>query len=179
MHSETNEAPRTLPYRGRSITYSGKGRATGSVVFLDGIRQELLEFFAATVLTTGPAYSVVQVPGNPALGKIRVPHAALNGGGLPRVGGRLLIGQIVFGPAGHESGNAWCVNSRQVAGRDTGTVIYFQGTWGKITRDQDGREVFVHVTQMRLGFPRQAGARVSFVAADNGRGLAAFDVRAA
>jgi cold shock CspA family protein len=179
MYNELNEAPRMLPFRGRSITYSGKGRASGSVVYLDGVRQQLLEFFLATVLTTGPAYSVVHVPGNAALGKIKVAHSALNGSGLPRVGDTMLIGEIEFGPVGHESGSAWCVAKRSDGGRQTGTVIFFQGNWGKITRDQDGREIFVHGTQVRAAFAKTVGARVSFVAADNGRGLAAFDVRAA
>lgn len=179
MKNEMNSLPRTLPFRGRSITYSGKGRAAGSVVYLDGVRQHLLEFFLASVMTTGPAYSMVSVPGNPALGKIHVDHSALSGQGLPRVGESVLIGEIEFGHAGHEAKIAWCVTSHRGPGRRTGTVIFYQGTWGKITCDQDGQEIFVHDTQVRAASAKRIGARVSFVAANNGRGLAAFDVRAA
>jgi cold shock CspA family protein len=179
MRNELSSLPRTLPFRGRSITYSGKGRAAGSVVYLDGVRQHLMEFFQADVMTTGPAYSMVSVPGNPALGKIRVHHSALSGEGLPRVGDSLLIGEIEFGSGGHEAKTAWCITSHRGPGRQTGTVIFYQGTWGKITRDQDGQEVFVHETQVRATSAKRIGSRVSFVAADNGRGLAAFDVHAA
>ena len=179
MYNEVNEPPRTLPFRGRSITYSGKGRASGSVVYLDGARQQLLEFFLATVNTTGPAYSVVSVPGNPALSRIRVPHTSLNGTQTPRVGGTALVGDIDFAAAGPQAGTAWCVHSRGGNGRQTGTVIFYQNTWGKITRDHDGVELFVHDTQVRAPHVKRPGARVSFVSADNGKGLAAFDVRAA
>ncbi len=179
MKSETNSLPRTLAFRGRSITYSGKGRAAGSVVYLDGVRQCLLEFFVASVMTTGPSYSMASVAGNPALGKIRVHHSALSGNGLPRVGDTMLIGEIEFGHVGHEAKTAWCITAHAGLGRQTGTVIFYQGTWGKITRDRDGQEVFVHETQVRAISAKRIGARVSFVAADNGRGLAAFDVRAA
>lgn len=179
MNNEINELPRTLPLRGREIAYSGKGRAPGSVVYLDAARQKLREFFVGRIATTGPYYSVVMVPANPSLGTIRVAHTALQGTHQPRVGGAALIGEIdSFAAGGLAAGVGWCLVP-QSDGRHTGTVIFYRGTWGKITRDSDGVEIFVHDTQVRMPVLKRTGARVSFVAAENGRGLAAFDVRAA
>jgi cold shock CspA family protein len=173
--------PRTLPYHGRTLNYSGPGRVTGSHLYLDLVRGKALEMFVGEVVQTGRTYALVQIRDNHTMPAVRVDHAMLNGAGPGMLGMRLLVGPVHYEAAGPKGDGAWQLGAspRPKAARQFGVVarIAASGTYGQIM-DQEGRVVFVHQNHCRPG-TFVLGRRVSFVLDDQGRGPMALDVASA
>lgn len=178
MHAHV---PTTLQYQGHQLNYAGVGRTPGSHMYLDATMGRTLELFYGQLEQTGPVFGLAVVAGNHALGRVRVDNMLLNGH-QAQVGSVLLLGPIEFAPAGPKAQAAWparLVPDRQPAPdrkRGVITQVAPAGTWGWISDERTGTAVFVHRTQLRRGASLTVGLRVSYVAAQNERGLAAFDV---
>ena len=185
----SNELPRTLTFHGRTLVSAGVGKAPQSVFYFDPSQQCLQEFFIGTVKTSGELYSVASVEGNPRLNRVRVDLGAVVGGLRVSVGDSLLIGKIHQQGASMSAALALLLAPAAqptpkpapavVLGRSTGTIIFTRGTWGKISSDADGSEVFAHKMQWRPIVPMQVGQRCSFVKAKTEKGVAAYDIRIA
>lgn len=183
--------PDTLPFDGRALALTGKGRAPGTVTYFDARRTQSIDLFVARVESVGNACCVAVVDDNPHMSQVRVNHEAVTGA-RPHAGDALLLADIDFNSKPLVARRAWRIpsirnqinnqqNSGRAGGRQTGTVIYVHPSlaWCKVSADADGAEVFIHRTQWRPAFHMQSGQRVGFVAAQTEGGLAAFDVRAA
>jgi cold shock CspA family protein len=174
--------PPTLPYQGRQLNYAGVGRTPGSHMYLDATTGRTLELFYGQLEQLGPVFGLAVVAGNQALGRVRVDNTLLNGH-QAQVGSVLLLGPIEFVPAGPKAHAAWPArlvpsNGDGAPARKHGVITQVApaGTYGWISDERTGTAVFVHRTQLRRGATLMVGLRVSYVAAQNERGLAAFDV---
>lgn len=174
--------PWILPYQGRQILYSGVGRTPGSLMYLDATTGRTLELFYGQIEQTGPVFCLAVVAGNQAVGRVRVDNTLLNGHQAP-VGSLLWLGLLAYLPTGPKAQAAWPArlvpNGQAIhGGRKTGVLTYvaMSGTWGKLIGEQDGKEVFVHFTQLRRGTTLTVGRQVSYVEAQSDRGPQAWDV---
>jgi len=173
--------PRTLPYHGRMLNYSGPGRVSGSHIYLDLSRGKALEMFVGEVVQTGTIYSLAQIRGSQTMPAVRVDHAAIHGAGTPTIGMLLLVGPVHYEASGPNSLGAWRLgaSSNLKSTRKIGVIarVASSGTYGQIM-DQEGQVVFVHQNHCRPG-TFALGRRVSFVLGDQGRGPMALDVAVA
>jgi len=182
--------PRSLQYRGGRINHAGRGQAPGSHAYLDATTGRVLHLYFAKVVKTGPLYSLATVSGNHALPLVRIDHVALNGKGPVWVGEILLIGPLCFCPQGPKAENAWHANvldSNRVARcptmggfspRRTGTITIVKSpTWAFLTRDGDGQNVFVHVSQLQGSVPLAPRQRVTYEEVHSAKGPMAIKVR--
>ena len=182
---KSNQLPRTLTFHGRTLVSAGIGNAPQSVLYFDPSQQRLQEFFIAKVKNSGGLYAVASVEGNPRLNPVRIDLGAVVGGLKISAGDTLLISEIHQQGASVSAALALMLapaakpSPAVVPGRITGTVIFTRGTWGKISSDADGSEIFAHKVQWRPTVPMQVGQRCSFVKAKTDRGVAAFDIRIA
>jgi hypothetical protein len=186
---KSNQLPRTLTFHGRTWVSAGNGKEPQSVFYFDPSQQRLQEFFISTVKTSGELYAVASVEGNPRLNRVRVDLGAVVGGLRVSVGDMLLISEIrQLGASVSAALALMLAPAAKLAqkpmpaaalGRCTGTVIFIRGTWGKISNDADGSEIFAHQVQWRPAVPMQVGQRCSFVKARTDKGVAAFDIRIA
>jgi hypothetical protein len=184
-----NQLPRTLTFHGRTLVSAGNGKTPQSAFYFDPSQQRLQEFFIGTVKTSGQLYAMVSVEGTQGLSHVRVDLGAVVGGLKISVGDKLLISEIREQGASVNAALALMLapatklvpkSMPAVApGRCTGTIIFTQGTWGKISSDVDGSEIFAHLVQWRPTVPMQVGQRCSFVKARTEKGVAAFDIRIA
>lgn len=185
--------PRTLPYQGRTINYTGPGRTAGSLIYLDATTSTVLELYFAQVERTGEIYFLARVANN-SLGTVRVDHAVLNGVGRVNVGDLLIVGCLQYLPEGPRATAVWRAPVVSVApmavpvapvvpqfGRQFGVITWVDplGKYGWITNECTSRQVFIHHTQLRRGAQLLQSFRVSYVEGTNPRGPAAFDVWAA
>jgi hypothetical protein len=185
----SNQLPRTVTYNGRTLVAAGPGNSPQGVLYFDPSQQRLQEFFIGTVKTSGELYAVASVEGNPSLNRVRIDLGAVVGGLRVSVGDTLLIGEIHQQGAGMSAALVLLLAPAAkpaprpvpavALGRSTGTIIFTRGTWGKISSDADGSEIFAHQVQWRPTFPMQVGQRCSFVKAPTDKGVAAFDIRIA
>jgi hypothetical protein len=179
--------PRTLPYHGHTINYTGPGRSPGSLTYLDQTSREVHELYFAQIERVGPLYSLGRAANNPTIGSIRIDHATLNGAGPAHLGTLLLIGGLQFYPEGPRATTVWRVPAPTVThsppvlpvgGRTFGIVtsVHPHGRHGTIVQERTGRPIFAHHTQLRRGAVLMPGCRVSYVEGLNHRGPIACDV---
>lgn len=184
---KSSQPPRTLTFNGRMLVSAGVGNEPQAFLYFDPSQQRLQVFFIGTVKTTGEVYAVVTVEGNPRLNRVRIDLSAVIGGLRLNVGDTLLIGEVSQHGVGMSAAIALMLvpaakptpkpASAITPGRCTGTVIFTRGTWGKISNDADGNEIFAHIVHWRSTIPMQVGQRCSFVKAKTEKGVAAFDIR--
>ena len=185
----SNQLPRTLTFNGRTWFSAGAGKEPQSVFYFDPSQQRLQEFFISTVKTSGELYAVASVEGNPRLNRVRIDLGAVVGGLRVSVGDTLLIGEIrqqgasmsaalalMLAPAAKSAPKPVPAAHPDAAPARSSS---FSGTWGKISNDADGSEIFAHQVQWRPTVPMQVGQRCSFVKARTEKGVAAFDIRIA
>jgi cold shock CspA family protein len=183
--------PRTLPYNGRIINFTGPGRSPGALTYFDVATSTTLELYFAQIERIGPIYSLGRVANNPVMGTVRIDHASLNGAGPAVIGKVLIVGCLEYLPEGPRATKAWGVPvlpnrsptaytppAPAIFGRTLGVItrVHPAGTYGFVTGEHTGRVVFVHHTQLKRGARLQLGLRVSYVEGTNERGATGYDV---
>lgn len=195
---ETTNLPRRLTFAGGSMTLAGPSRAPGASAYVDPTTQQVHDVFVGITKRTGPLYSLVEVPGNQALGLIRIDDHSFGSAVALTPGQRVLVAGIANQPNGPRANSAWLVlapkpapsptpQRRVPVTRPTGgprrftgriTAVAACGTFGFI-QPSVGSAIFVHASAFGGGVHLVVGETVSYAIGSNSKGPAAIAVRPA
>lgn len=177
-----SNTPRSIRLAGRTFNLTGRGAAADSVAYLEPTTGSVLTLFRATVVRTGPSYSLCRVREGDALGPVRIDPTTVHDGARLSVGDRVLVGPVVYPDGRPNAQSAWRVSkaasrpsrpARPAApARRTGTVVHVsrKGStpFGRVV-DARGRSYFIHASEAP-GVALREGVQVSFVPVESDRG---------
>ena len=170
---ESTQCPRRLIHNGRWVNFAGAGRSPGSYVYIDPGRGDVLDLYFVKVVSLGPQFGLAAVANNAYLPCVRVNHALLNGAGPLRLGQVLLVGPLVFEPAGPRAQGAWPVACRtrvqHATIRKLGIITAVKGGFGFLQPADGSPDQFFHFSQCH-GFVPVVGMTVEFALGPGSRG---------
>lgn len=142
--------PRSLSLDGRSLVYSGPGRAAGTHVYLDLAHRVTIDLYLVRVTSRTATHTFTTVPENPGLAVICVANADVPPG--TAIGNWLLVGPLTFDQDGlARAHHAW---RPHVSGpqRFSGIVsrVYHTGRFGQIA-GPNGKMLFFHIDDVPPG----------------------------
>ncbi|MBK8091756.1 MAG: hypothetical protein IPK32_07170 [Verrucomicrobiaceae bacterium] len=183
----------TLQYKNETYITAGKGPCAGAQCYFNARTSEVLTVYQAICINTGPAFSLLCVPGNPALQSVFISRAVLSG---LRLEDKLLVLPDLTDPARPRAVAAWLATPSHLPKttfpkpvlankprpmpkpqRLKGVICFVAktGTFGRILSDQQ-ESLFVAGSELAPGMALRLGTRVSFTRVLNPQGPAASQV---
>jgi hypothetical protein len=172
--------PTQLSSDGRSLVYSGTGRAAGAHVYIDLARSHALDLYLVRVSSKTATHTFTAVPNNPALAVVCVANTDIPT--ATGVGDWLLVGPLAFDGDGlTRARHAWPLHV-PAPWRLSGVVsrVHPTGRFGEIA-GPNGTRLFFHISDLPPGIVPGVnlfvGQAVSYREQPTEKGLNAREVR--
>lgn len=142
--------PTQLSCDGRSLVYSGTGRAAGAHVYIDLARGQTVDLYLVRVTSKTATHTFTAVPNNPALAVVCLANTDIPTATV--VGAWLLVGPLTFDGDGlTRAGHAWPLHVAAPR-RFSGVVsrVHPTGRFGEIA-GPDSKRLFFHISDLPPG----------------------------